>query len=31
MDMPMHPPWYMGYQEWLELAIVGLLAVITLS
>jgi len=27
----MHPPWYMGYQEWLELAIFGLLAVITLA
>ena len=29
--MPMHPPWYMGYQEWLELAFFGLLVVITLA
>ena len=27
----MHPPWYMGYQEWLELAFFGVLAVITLA
>ena len=27
----MHPPWYMGYQEWLELAFFGLFAVITLA
>lgn len=31
MDTPMHPPWYMGYQEGFELAIFGLLAVITLA
>ena len=30
MDTPMHPPWFMGHQEWLELAFFGLLAVITL-
>jgi len=27
----MHPPWYMGYQEWLELVFFGLLAVIILA
>lgn len=26
----MHPPWFMGHQEWLELGFFGLLAVITL-
>ena len=31
MDTPMHhPPWFMGYPEWFELAFFGLLAVITL-
>lgn len=27
----MHPTWFMGYQEWFELAIFGLLAVIALA
>jgi len=31
MDTPMHPPWYMGYLEWIELGFFGLLAVITLA
>ncbi|MBT8128909.1 MAG: hypothetical protein KJP10_02875 [Gammaproteobacteria bacterium] len=31
MDTPMHPPWFMGYPEWFELAFFGLLAFITLA
>lgn len=27
----MHPPWLMGHQEWIELVIFGLLAIITLA
>ena len=27
----MHPPWYMGYPEWLELVFLGLLAVIAFA
>ena len=28
MEMPTHPPWYLGYQQWIELTVFGLLAVI---
>jgi hypothetical protein len=31
MDMPMHKSGYMGYSEWLELAIFGVLAIIALT
>jgi hypothetical protein len=31
MDTPMHTTWFMGYQEWFEIAIFCLLAVIALA